>query len=245
MLRALPLCLALLAALVTPSAAAAQGTVSFRLEVPPGFGRVEVTAVRLLAAGVEVGNASIHLVSEGGSSFIAIGIPVAATPDTAEVDYVSGDAGGAGLPTLYRVTGAALAFDTPYALPTPSPGGTIGPQPAVEGDAVFRLLLPRVPPPRTDFTPPTCAITMPERGLLEARIQDTGSGLERIDVFAARNLEVETPAFTPGTTDPVIVSARVVDPQQTTILLLRAVDAELNGNVCKRIMRQSGRMSRR
>jgi hypothetical protein len=222
--------------------AARAETVSFELEVPAGIDRIEVTAVRLLAAGAPVGSLSFSLSSQGGSNQVAIGITVTELPDAVEVEYLADDGGALGAPTLYVVSGAELVADTPYFLPAPSPGGTIGPQPGTLGsDAFFQLAAVAQPNPTTDFVNPTCQVVR-DGGTLTATLQDGQSGLAEIEVLLARNAEVTVPAFTPGTTDPVEVLAQTLDPLRTLTLVLRATDQEGNFVLCHRVeRRQRGR----
>jgi hypothetical protein len=234
----------LAAALVLGGALSARAeTVTFELEVPTGIDRIEVTAVRLLAAGVPVGSLSFSLSSQGGSNQVAIGITVTELPDAVEVEYLADDGGALGAPTLYVVSGAELVADTPYFLPAPSPGGTIGPQPgAVGSDAFFQLAAVAQPNPTTDFVNPTCLAVRNGSGVLTATLQDGESGLADIEVLVSRNAEVTVPAFTPGTTEPVEVLAQTLDPARTLTLVLRATDQEGNFVLCHRVeRRQRGR----
>lgn len=230
--------LAILCVLGAPAGSEAGNLVSFRLEVPPAVERVDVTALRLLAGGAPVAELQLPIRTSGGSSTIQIGFTVDALPDAVEVEYEADTQSEPGLPTLYSVADADFAFDVPYALPVPSPGGALGPQPpADDSDVTFRLVLPAPLPPRTDFRPPSCEITTVEPGVLEIALQDQESGLALVEALVRRNVELDVPDFTPGTTDRVTATAQIVDPRRTTVLVVRAEDGERNQTVCKRVQR--------
>jgi hypothetical protein len=225
---------------LAPPAARAQQTVAFRLEIPAGIDRVEVTAVRLLGAGATLAELSHPITSIGGSNSVSLPLSVASLPDSVEVEYMADDGGTPGTATLYAVSGAAFAFDTPYFLAVPSPGGTIGPQAGDPATTPFFVLgAPRSPPPpRTDFGSPGCSFESVGSGALRARVQDDESGLARVDVRIASNLSVSVADFEPGTTEPVFVDATILDPGRTATLLIRAVDQEGNRTLCKRVLRR-------
>jgi hypothetical protein len=217
-------------------------TVTFQLEVPAGIDRIEVTTVRLLLGGSPVGSLAFSLSSQGGSNQVAIGITVSELPDAIEVEYEADDGGLLGAPTLYVVSGAELTPDTPYFLPAPSPGGTIGPQPGTVGsDAFFQVAAVAEPDPTVDPVNPTCRVVR-DGDTLTAIVQDGESGLADVEVLVARNATVTVPDFTPGTTDPVEVLAQALDPARTLTLVLRACDLEGNIVLCHRVeRRQRGR----
>jgi hypothetical protein len=228
--------IALVLSLVLGAAAAeAQVRVTLRLEAPaghPGFGTYGLT---LLKAGVIVGEFNQTAIAAGGSAAFSFTFSVDAVPDEAELDFaVPWD----GIRTLYAVAPLDFEFDRAYFLPNPSAGGAIGPQPGDPAtDAFFELSVVEFEIPG-DQTRPTCEFTEPEPGVIEATLQDSGSGLEEIEVISSRNLSVFVPPFAPGTTDPVTVVASIVDERRTSVLALRAVDGAGNRAYCKKIQRR-------
>jgi hypothetical protein len=84
----------------------------------------------------------------------------------------------------------------------------------------------------TDSIPPACAITAVVAGppkQLQITVQDTGRGLQSIVVTMSVNASTPVPAFTPGTKDPVVVTATKVDQGSGAQIALQVTD--LAGNV--------------
>jgi hypothetical protein len=221
-----------------PAIAEAQQLVKIRLEAPadhPGFGVFDVT---LLKEGAIVNEGSQTIIVSGGRASLALTVSVTDVPDEVALDFaIPSD----GLLTLYTVAPLDFEFDRMYFLPEPSPGGEVVPQagdPAT--DAFFLLSLVEFDIP-DDQTPPTCDITQPAPGEIEATLQDVESGLEEVEVRRARNLTVDVPAFTPGTTDPVTILATVDEENRTSVLALKAADGAGNRVACKRVQRRRRR----
>jgi hypothetical protein len=93
--------------------------------------------------------------------------------------------------------------------------------------------------PRTDTTPPTCVLDHVAPGpptRLYVRVQDTGSGLGTIVVTESTNAVTPVPAFTPGTTDPVMVIATKINQNRTARVALRVTDVAGNVTLCDPIL---------
>jgi hypothetical protein len=83
-----------------------------------------------------------------------------------------------------------------------------------------------------DSIPPACAITAVVAGppkQLQITVQDTGRGLQSILVTMSVNASTPVPAFTPGTKDPVVVTATKIDQGSGAQIALQVTD--LAGNV--------------
>lgn len=239
--------LGLVIAGLAPKAALAD-LVMFRLETPPLVNPapndgVRVTAVRFFSAGMQVAEINRRLTQVGGGNRISLALPVTAPPDEVEVDYaVPVD----GIPTTYSVPPGAFFFDTPYLLPV-SPGGVIlGPQPGdPTTDAAFEVsLVSSAVDPTQDQEAPTCDVSNPAPGVIEATVQDAESGLESIEERSS-NLVVVVPNFTPGTTNPVVVTGSVVNPARTARLTLRVTDGDDNFTYCKEVLRRERKTRQR
>lgn len=175
----------------------------------------------------------------GGTALISV--PVADLPNGLELQFavpchICGhpDVGPAGTLTTYVFLPASFAFDKPYFLPNPSPGGTVTVPPDLVGtptDAFFVLSLVEV---SDDTTAPTCQADISQPGLIKFTVQDVDSGLDSITASRALNAVVEVPSFTSGTTAPVVVTATIRDPTRTTSVLLKVADEAGNSVFCKR-----------
>ena len=160
-----------LATLLGVGVAAAQEQVQFQLHVPAGHPGVAVDGVTLLRSSAIVGELNVPIVVIGGTASMSLTVSATDVPDEVQVEF-SVPAGGT--PTLYDVSGVDFAFDTPYFLPNPSPGGTIGAQAGdATTDAYFELSLVTPPPPPEDQTGPTCTFAQPDASTIEATLQDT------------------------------------------------------------------------
>jgi hypothetical protein len=92
-----------------------------------------------------------------------------------------------------------------------------------------------------DTTKPACALDRTGtdaqgRKFLEVKTQDTGSGLASIVVTKSTNANTVVPAFTPGTTDPVIVRGTKIIQTQSSVVELRVTDVAGNVTVCDPVM---------
>ncbi len=86
-----------------------------------------------------------------------------------------------------------------------------------------------------DHNPPDCVLLGINPGppvTLQVRLQDGESGLAHVSVLVAVNAEVDIPAFTPGTTDPVIVTATKIDPNLSSTLTLEVFDVAGHSTTC-------------
>jgi hypothetical protein len=93
-----------------------------------------------------------------------------------------------------------------------------------------------------DTTPPSCEQTAEFPGppaSIEITVQDDESGLDRIDVMVANNADVTVPPFTPGTNDPVVVTAEAVNPSAQSEVTLEIFDVAGNHRVCDYIFNVS------
>jgi hypothetical protein len=84
----------------------------------------------------------------------------------------------------------------------------------------------------TDVTPPSVALTGVIAGppkQIQITVQDTGTGIGSIVVTLATNVTVPIPAFAPGITTPIVVTATKINQIQGSVVALRVTD--LCGNV--------------
>jgi hypothetical protein len=98
-------------------------------------------------------------------------------------------------------------------------------------NAVFIPNLPTTP----DSTEPFCAITAAIIGgakHIQLTIQDTGSGVKSIVASVATNLTVNIPAFSVGTTFPIVVTATKLNQSQSSVVDLRVTDVGGNTIDC-------------
>jgi hypothetical protein len=95
------------------------------------------------------------------------------------------------------------------------------------------------PPP--DTTPPSCNITGlipgPPRQL-QITVQDVGSGLATVQVLTANNADVVVPAFTPGSTSPLLITATKINQSASSTIVLRVTDVAGNVTVCDPVYTQ-------
>ncbi|MDQ6945461.1 MAG: hypothetical protein M3256_04135 [Actinomycetota bacterium] len=89
----------------------------------------------------------------------------------------------------------------------------------------------------TEHTPPLCNLTGVVAGppkQIQITVQDTGSGLAAggIVVTTAVNANVPVPAFTAGTTSPVVVTATKINQAAPSHVALRVTDRSGNVTTC-------------
>ncbi len=85
----------------------------------------------------------------------------------------------------------------------------------------------------------TCPITLNDPGppaRIEVTFRDTGTGLASLEVTKSINADTVVPPFTPGTTDPVVVSATKIDQSQKAQVEIIASDLAGNTRVCDPIL---------
>jgi hypothetical protein len=90
-------------------------------------------------------------------------------------------------------------------------------------------------PEPVDQTPPSCQVDALLSGppaQLRVRTQDLESGIASIQVTRQTNLTVAIGPFTPGTTDPVMVTGTKIDNSKRAQLELRVTDVAGNQTVC-------------
>ena len=63
-------------------------------------------------------------------------------------------------------------------------------------------------------------------GTMALTVQDSGAGLASIVDLRITNGTVDVPAFAPGTTAPVVLTARKTDPRQPTSWSFVTIDTE-------------------
>jgi len=94
-----------------------------------------------------------------------------------------------------------------------------------------------------DDTPPSCALTRVIAGpptQIQITTQDTGSGLAEINVLEQTNATVAfNPPLTPGTTDPVVVTATKIIQSQGARVALEVIDGNGNLTTCDPILTQA------
>jgi hypothetical protein len=86
-----------------------------------------------------------------------------------------------------------------------------------------------------DTTAPTCSLTAKIAGppaQIQVTLQDTGSGLNTVNVNTSSNATTPVPPFTPGTTSPVVVTATKIDQSKSASLALSATDVAGNTVSC-------------
>jgi hypothetical protein len=88
-----------------------------------------------------------------------------------------------------------------------------------------------------DTTPPSCNLTGvgvngSGQKFIQITIQDTGSGLASITVVDETNATTTVPAFSAGTTNPVVVTATKVNQSQGSTVTLQATDVAGNVVTC-------------
>ncbi len=178
-------------------------------------------------------------VGEFGGTLVVFGatastsVPVTDVPNDLELQFAVPYNGAL---TTYSVDPARFAFGTRYFLPNPSPGDPVIVEPDIVGDpstdAFFVLTLVEEGV-SDDRTPPTCQVDTSEPRVIKFTVQDVGSGLNTITVSWALNADVVVPLFTPGTTDPVVVTATIRDPTRTTSVSVKVTDVAGNSAICK------------
>jgi hypothetical protein len=86
-----------------------------------------------------------------------------------------------------------------------------------------------------DTIPPLCELTNIDPGppfTIEVTVQDGESGIVAINVVTANNVILTIPSFTPGTNDPIIVTAEKINQSQSATVVLEVVDGAGNSTVC-------------
>ncbi len=206
--------------------------ITLKLTAPQGHSGAVINNVTFSKDGIIVGQFNGFLAVTGG--YASTAYTITEEPNEVEVTYQIPFYGN---DTVYSVSSGDFAFDESYFLPEPSPGGTI---PSTtdgdtETDAFFTVSMVEV---SDDRTAPSCEITHPGHGQIEAMLQDTDSGLAEINV-RSRNLTVVNPAFTPGTTEAVFVEATVKNPKRTARLTITVIDEAGNRAYCKSYLRRN------
>ncbi len=87
----------------------------------------------------------------------------------------------------------------------------------------------------TDTTPPSCTLSGTNPGppaSIDIETQDSGSGIATINVLVASNAVVTIPAFTSGTTSPVVVNAEQIVDTFPSMVELETIDVEGNTSTC-------------
>ena len=70
------------------------------------------------------------------------------------------------------------------------------------------------------------------RVFLEVEIEDSGSGVQTIEVLVASNATVNIPAFAPGITSTITAVATKINPSKRARVELKATDAAGNVSTC-------------
>lgn len=86
-----------------------------------------------------------------------------------------------------------------------------------------------------DTTPPTCMLTSTITGppkQIQITVQDIGSGLESIVVTKSTNASTVVPAFTMGTTSPVVVTSTKLNQTLGSVVALTVNDVSGNSTSC-------------
>jgi hypothetical protein len=88
---------------------------------------------------------------------------------------------------------------------------------------------------KPDTIPPLCEVTNIDPGppfTIEVTIQDNESGVAAINVVFSNNAIITIPPFTPGTNNPIIVTAEKIDQTQSATVVLEVVDVAGNTTLC-------------
>jgi hypothetical protein len=223
------LALAVLALSLLGAGEAVAETVRVELNAPVGHPGAQITEVNLTSDGMTVGQSAGFLFTSGGRA--SLSLQAAETPDGLELTFAIPFGG---VLSSYVIPSGSLAFDIPYFLPNPSPGGVVGPITTdPEGDDAYVIV--SVLPPVEDTQTPICLMSFSEPNLIVAVIQDGESGLASISVRSAANVRVDVPAFGRGTTEPVEVRATIRNLRLTANLALKATDLAGNSSYCKSV----------
>ncbi|MEL6821097.1 MAG: FlgD immunoglobulin-like domain containing protein, partial [Calditrichota bacterium] len=90
-------------------------------------------------------------------------------------------------------------------------------------------------PEVVDEIDPACEIVGVDPGppvTLSVMLQDFESGLSHVNVLKDKNADVTIPAFTPGTTDAIVVTAVKIDPNKGSSVVLEVFDMAGNSTIC-------------
>ena len=89
-----------------------------------------------------------------------------------------------------------------------------------------------------DRTKPTCILRVengpPKRVIVT--VEDDGSGIASIVVTKSANSDTVVPPFTPGTTDPVVVTSTKIDQSKSSQVEIRVTDVAGNVLVCDPVL---------
>ncbi len=104
--------------------------------------------------------------------------------------------------------------------------------------AALRVPLPGGVVQETPPAPPVCTTTISSGPPTQAitTIQDGGSGLASIIVTQSDNADTPVPPFTPGTTQPVVVTATKINQGQSAHVTIQATDGAGNVAICDPIL---------
>ncbi len=86
--------------------------------------------------------------------------------------------------------------------------------------------------PVTDKTPPVCALVSASSSGISVRVGDSGSGLATVNATKTKNATTSIPAFTPGTTSDVIVTASKIKLGEGASVEFTATDKAGNVTIC-------------
>jgi hypothetical protein len=96
---------------------------------------------------------------------------------------------------------------------------------------------------KPDTIPPLCEVTNIDPGppfTIEVTIQDNESGVAAINVVFSNNAIITIPPFTPGTNNPIIVTAEKIDQTQSATVVLEVVDVAGNTTLCDPVTQRIG-----
>ncbi len=201
--------------------AQAQSVVTLELTSPVNNASARILQVTYEEDGSIVGEFNGFLLVFGAATSSAT-TSVTEMPDSAEVTF---RVPYNGVTTTIVVDSAD--FGIPILLPTGVP-----PNPAIDP-----FIIISVAEVSDDTEAPTCTSSQPDSETIEFEVQDTGSGLAEIIVAEDYNADVTVPAFDPGTTDPVTVTAAILDTGRTATVRLTVIDVAGNRTYCKRSVR--------
>jgi hypothetical protein len=91
--------------------------------------------------------------------------------------------------------------------------------------------------PQTDTTGPSCLMTgtgtnSAGQKYIDITARDTGSGLAAVEVTKSANANTAVPAFTVGTTNPLVIRATKIDQSRGSQIALRVTDVAGNVTDC-------------
>jgi len=104
-----------------------------------------------------------------------------------------------------------------------------------EGEVLIPLFGISLDTTLIDTIAPVCSVytILVEQELIHIMAQDTGSGMRTIEVLDAVNLDVSVPAFFPGTTDTLLLTAAKISAEGFAKIRVAFTDRRNNTSICE------------